>query len=158
METDTPLSRSLPTGMVIDGGAGSGALGMSMSMSQGPGIGEFQGVGGNLDEIDKLLNINLFQSESFTIGGNSEQNGSSHPGNANSNGSNNINNSNSHNNSNGGAVDFTHMSTFGDEILFDQVMSLAGAGSGMVPNSSNGGTEMDSNWNWLDFEPAATNG
>lgn len=137
METDTPLSRSLPTGMVNDNGI---ALGMSMTMSQGP---EFQAANGNVDEIDKLLNINLFQSESFTIGGNSDQNP--------------IDNS-INNNSNGGAVDYSHMSTFGDEILFDQVMSLASGGSGMAPTTGNGATEMDSSWNWLDFEPAATNG
>lgn len=92
----------------------------------------------NIDEIDMLLNMNLFQSESFVIGNGKSTTGANEQENRN-------NNSNTNDNSvtndgynfdaQGMFYDMQHVGEvgIGDEILADQP------------------SEQGPNWNWLDF-------
>ncbi|CUM45344.1 unnamed protein product [Debaryomyces fabryi] len=93
----------------------------------------------NIDEIDMLLNMNLFQSESFVIGNgknNMKPSKENHNNNSNSNRNDNIITKGGNRLDNQGMVyDIQNMGEvgIGDEILADEP------------------AEEGSNWNWLDF-------
>ncbi|ODV77933.1 uncharacterized protein CANTADRAFT_7408 [Suhomyces tanzawaensis NRRL Y-17324] len=114
----------------------------------------------NIDEIDKLLNLNLFQSDSFQVENNgnhqsqppqnshnmrqNQQLNNHSQGAAN----NQLNELNQLFNSNDNTGIAPGMDGVNDEILFGDPISA------YTPGTGNNG---DPSWNWLDFSPAATN-
>ncbi|KAK6197562.1 zinc finger transcription factor [Scheffersomyces amazonensis] len=103
----------------------------------------------NNDEIDKLLNINLFQSDSFTIGASNGTitNAITNPNSSNTN-TNNTTSTNTNVNAPGPVNNInTYMTGASDEILSEN-----------YAEEHHASDKKSSAWNWLDFSPAATNG